>query len=264
MDFDLDLSVCCIKGCDKPSVALGLCINHWRRNKKYGSPVASVRHGGMFKGKSQAERFKMQYKESPSGCWEWVGSRDVDGYGLFKGDHLGQIFKKAHRWSFAFHNDQTIPEGTSVCHSCDNPSCVNPAHLWLGSTKENQQDKWKKGRGGIRKGEDSQHAKITNDQALAILSDPRPYARIAADYGLSAGTVGNIKNRDSWASLGDVEVVKHKRVSPRKGVSDKITPDIVREIRSSNETGKAMAEKFGITPQTVCDIRKRRSWAHIE
>ena len=261
MDF---LTECCIKGCNEKPVALGLCNKHWRRNKLYGSPVALKKHSGMFQGLSPEERFKMQYRESSSGCWEWTGGKDKDGYGTFIGRHQGQLFKRAHRWSFAFHNDQTIPKGSSVCHSCDNPSCVNPAHLWLGSTKENQQDKWKKGRGGIRKGEDSQHAKITNDQALAIISDPRPYARIAADYGISSGTVGDIKSRKSWASLGDVEVVKHKRVSPRKGVSDKITPDIVREIRGSEQTGKALADKFCISPQTVCDIRKRISWAHIE
>ena len=264
MDIDLDPAVCCIKGCDKKTVALGLCVNHWRRNRLYGSPVAHSRHGGMFKGKTQIERFQMQHKVALSGCWEWVGGKDQDGYGIFSGEHLGQKFTRSHRWSFAFHNNQSIPAGSSVCHSCDNPSCVNPAHLWLGTTKENQQDKWSKGRGGIRKMEESQHAKITNEQALAILADPRPHSRIAADYGIAAGTVGDIKSRKSWRGLGDVESVKHKRVSPRKGVSDKMTPEIVREIRGSEQTGKALAEKFGITQQTVCDIRKRRSWAHVE
>lgn len=261
MDFT---SECCIKGCDAKPLALGLCSKHWRRNKLYGSPVALQKHSGMFLGLSAEDRFKMQHRVSNSGCWEWTGGKDQDGYGTFRGEVLGQMFKRAHRWSFAFHNNQEIPKGSSVCHSCDNPSCVNPAHLWLGSTLENQQDKWRKGRGGMPKMEDSQNAKITNEQALAILADPRPHSRIAADYGLSASTVSSLKNRDSWRGLGDVEVVKHKRVSPRKGVSDKITPEIVREIRGSEQTGKALADKFDITQQTVCDIRKRRSWAHID
>lgn len=259
-----DYKICCVKGCDKESVALGLCVNHWRRNKKYGSPVAREKHSGMFKGKSNLERFKMQYKESLTGCWDWVGGRDHDGYGTFKADNLGQMFARAHRWSWSFHNNETIPKGTHICHKCDNPSCVNPEHLWIGSPLENQRDRWSKGRNGNRSGEDSQNAKITQDQALAILADPRPHSRIAADYGISASTIADIKSRKSWRVLGDVEVVKHKRTSPRKGISDKITPEIVREIRGSEQTGKALAEKFGISPQTVCDIKKRRSWAHIE
>lgn len=264
MDLDLDLSVCCIKGCEKPSAALGLCVNHWRRNRMYGSPVASMKHSGMFIGKSPIERFNMQYKVAKSGCWEWVGGKDADGYGSFNGKHLDQFFSRAHRWSWAYHNNKTVPQGAHVCHSCDNPSCVNPDHLWVGSPLENQRDKWSKGRGGVLRGEDSSRAKLTEEQARAVLIDPRPSSRIAADYGVKASTIGSIKARESWRSIEDVEPVKAKRVSPRKGVSDKITPDIVREIRTSTETGKALAKKFGITPQTVCDIRKRRSWAHIE
>lgn len=218
----------------------------------------------MFSGKPPEYRFKMQYKVAKNGCWEWIGGKDPDGYGTFRGEHLGQSFKRAHRWSWAYHNNQKVPAGASVCHSCDNPACVNPEHLWVGSTLENQRDKWAKGRGGIPFGENASRAKLTEEQARAILVDPRPNSRVAADYGVAASTVGDIKGRGSWRSIGDVEPVKAKRVSPRKGVSDKITPDIVREIRTSPEAGKALAKKFGITPQTVCDIRKRRSWAHIE
>lgn len=264
MSLDLDHRVCCIKGCDLPSIALGLCNKHWRRNRLYGSPVAASKHSGMFQGKTAAERFKMQYKVAENGCWLWIGGRDSDGYGTFKGSHLGQELKRAHRWSWAYHNNQTIPKLANICHTCDTPACVNPAHLWLGTVAENQSDKWQKGRGGILTGELSPHAKVSEVQVLEILSDPRPHARIAADYGVTARTISDIKMRRSWAHIEGVEVVKTPRVSPRKGVSDKITPEIVREIRSSTDTGKALAAKFRIAPQTVCDIRKRRSWAHIE
>lgn len=263
-DLDLDFSVCCIKGCEKPSLALGLCSKHWRRNKLYGSPVAIKKHSGMFIGKTQLERFDMQVKKHEIGCWEWVGGKDKDGYGSFMSEHLGQRFQRAHRWSYAYHNNTTIPDGMSVCHSCDNPSCVNPDHLWLGSTKENQQDKWSKGRGGMLRGELLPQAILTEDQVRLILIDPRPSSRIAADYGVSAQTISSIKNRDSWSHINDIQPVKAKRISPRKGVSDKITPEIVKDIRSGKLTGKEYSEKYGITQQTVCDIRKRRSWSHIE
>lgn len=263
MDFLLDHTICCVKGCDDKALALGLCNKHWRRTKLYGSPVASKLHSGMFVWKSALERFEMQYKKRPNGCWEWVSGKDADGYGLFRGDVRGVTFKRAHRWSWAFHNNQDIPKYGNICHTCDNPSCVNPEHLWLGTVKENQQDKWSKGRGNIWRGEQLPQAKLTEEQAKAIMLDPRPHSRIAADFGVTARTVSDVKTKRSWSHL-DIEPVQSKRISPRRGVSDKITPEIVREIRTSTLSGKELAEKYSISPQQVCGIRKRRAWAHID
>jgi len=260
----MDYSICCIKGCEDKVLALGLCNKHWRRNKLYGSPVALKSHSGLFRGMAAEDRFDMQYKVADSGCWEWTASKDRDGYGIFRGEVNEQYLRKAHRFSWALANRKQIPSDMVVCHSCDNPSCVNPAHLWLGSMAENQQDKWSKGRGGILKGDELPQAKLTEQQALSILKDPRPYTAIAADYGITIMTISDIKCRRSWSHLKVDEVARAKRVSPNKGVSSKITPDIVREIRSSTMTGSELSTKFSISRQTVCDIQKRRSWAHIE
>lgn len=259
-----DYSVCCIKGCDKPSVALGLCVNHWRRNKRYGSPVALKSHVGMFIGKPPEVRFAMQIKKQENGCWIWTGGTDQDGYGGFRAEAAGQMHQRAHRWSWSFHNKQPIPRGGMICHTCDTPRCVNPAHLFLGDALINMRDKITKGRARVAQGEQAGRAILTAEQAREILADPRPYAAIAADYNVSPGAIGSIKQRVSWQSLGDVEVARAPRVSPRKGVSDKITPDVVREIRASAEPGKVLAARYGVSVQTVCDIRKRRSWAHVE
>lgn len=264
MDEFLDHKICCIKGCDLPTLALGLCNKHWRRTKKYGSPAVTQKHSGMFIGKSPEVRFKMQYKATEAGCWEWISGKDADGYGLFTGMVDAVPYKRAHRWSWAFHNQAVIPVGGNICHSCDNPSCVNPEHLWLGTALDNQRDKWSKGRANMPFGATSVHSKLTEEQVREILKDPRPASRIAADYGIAAGSVNDIKRRKSWAHLDVENVVKHKRVSPRKGVSNKITPDIVRDVRTSEMRGKDLAVKYGISPQLVCDIRKRRTWAHIE
>ena len=76
--------VCCIKGCEKIVHALGLCINHWRLNRKYGSPVARKTHVGMYRGVPAPERFFMNVKKTET-CWMWTGGKDKDGYGSFRG-----------------------------------------------------------------------------------------------------------------------------------------------------------------------------------
>lgn len=261
MDILLDLSVCCIKGCDKESIALGLCVNHWRRNKLYGSPVAAKSHSGMFRGKPAEERFWMQLKKTDT-CWLWVSNRDRYGYGRFLGAVRGVSTKFAHRFSYMLHKGD-IPSGMLVCHKCDNPPCVNPEHLFLGTESDNMNDKISKGRHRAAFGENAGRAILTEEQVRAILVDPRPHTAIAADYGVKGSTIGSIKQRVSWSHIEGIEPAHAPRVSAHKGVSDKITPEIVVGIRASNETYNVLAQRFGVSISTICDIRKKRSWAHV-
>jgi hypothetical protein len=88
------------------------------------------------------DRFNSKYSKQPdTGCWEWTAGLDRYGYGIF----TVAGFKFAHRISYEIHNG-VEPAGKLVCHTCDNRKCVNPAHLYLGTNKDNMQDMVKKNR----------------------------------------------------------------------------------------------------------------------
>ena len=87
-----------------------------------------------------ATRFMTKINKTPSGCWEWIASTDRDGYGNFNYPTSTSTIKRAHRASYDYFYGG-IPEGMQVLHKCDNPPCVNPTHLYLGSNQQNVNDR---------------------------------------------------------------------------------------------------------------------------
>jgi hypothetical protein len=148
--------------------------------------------------------------EPNSGCWLWLQCTNFRGYGLIRRD--GRT-RTAHRVAFEIVYG-SIPKGMLVCHKCDTPGCVNPDHLFLGTSKDNTADMLRKGRmaTGVRQGaytkpemrrRGEQHgcAKLTADQVRAIRLDPRPQRVIAADYGMKQPQISSIKRREAWGHI---------------------------------------------------------------
>lgn len=133
-----------------------------------------------------------------TGCLEWTRHIDRRGYGTLK--HK-QKHRFAHRmmWEYKF---GPIPEGMNICHKCDNPKCLNPNHLFVGTTQDNVSDKMVKGRFKPVTGERNGCAKLTADQIEAIRLDPRPQHVIAKDYGISQSNVSLIKQGKTWIGGG--------------------------------------------------------------
>ena len=101
-------------------------------------------------------------------CWKWVGSKNSCGYGRMQ---FNGVLEGAHRVSWMIHTDTIpLPKGVHVLHSCDNPECCNPAHLWLGNHKDNMKDRNKKGRtrGGRNVRETSPSARFSERDVLRI------------------------------------------------------------------------------------------------
>ena len=118
-------------------------------------------------------------------CWLWIASLSHNGYGKFK---LNGHMQKAHRIAYIFAYGPILPEFL-ICHSCDNPACCNPRHLFHGSTQENINDRELKQR---------TFSKLTNDEVLRILKDDRVHSKIAQEYNISRSRVGKIKSGKSW------------------------------------------------------------------
>ena len=125
--------------------------------------------------------------EPNSGCWLWMKKSSRRGYGVFIISQYKQIL--AHRASWMAYRG-VIPDGIFVCHKCDNPCCVNPYHLFLGTALDNAQDMLRKGRGNKASGERNGKAKLSSAQVAAIRSDPRsspPVARESNGRNLCGG-----------------------------------------------------------------------------
>ena len=96
-----------------------------------------------------------------------------------------------------------IPDGLLVCHTCDNPPCCNPDHLWVGTNGDNTQDSLKKGRMATQKGEANHSAKLTNSDVIGIRSTGRdvPAWRVALRYGVVDSTIRRIRRGANWKHL---------------------------------------------------------------
>lgn len=190
---------CSFDGCVNKARSLGLCPSH-RAQQKQGKVLAPLQI--QYHGFSEKRRFLMRVGSATStGCKEWTGSRNKVGWHGQWRNEAGQI-ELTHRAAWRMFVGE-IPKDLCVLHKCDNPACVNPEHLFLGTQADNANDMWTKGRA-------------------------RPGTSKGEKHGMS-----------------------------------KINAEIVREIRSSTESGVALAKKFGITPTTVCDVRKHRIWNHV-
>lgn len=146
-----------------------------------------------------AERFWDKVdKGNPGECWEWRGYRNAKGYGGIRIRGKGVY---AHRLSYELNNGP-IPDGMLVCHTCDNPPCVNPGHLWTGSHKDNAADKMRKGRYRHvpRARELNGNAKLTAQIAAAIRAEPagNTVRGLAAKYGVSKSTISAVRRGAAW------------------------------------------------------------------
>lgn len=160
-----------------------------------------------------SERF-WRFVEPGEGCWEWRGTRMLTGYGQIRSGGKDTRWMYAHRLSWEVHFGP-IPEGMKVCHRCDNPPCVRPDHLFIGTDADNVADKVSKGRqlrgdnhpsrrrpDLVRRGEAKPMAKLTEDIVRAIRAEHAAgtitMAALARRYGVSPSIISVVVARKTW------------------------------------------------------------------
>ena len=136
------------------------------------------------------------------GCWEWTGGKVHTGYGRFYADGYADY---AHRIAWKLTRGE-IPEGMCICHRCDNPGCVTPDHLFLGTPADNAADRDAKGQGRNMVGEQNPGAKLTEADVLEIrrlwAETDLDQREIAEMFGISPTQAARIIHREQWGYLG--------------------------------------------------------------
>ena len=191
------MRTCSITGCNNKLVAKGLCSAHRKINKKYGTPIPLCWCGELAQTSVGNQGFSLEcqvhtsrtrfwnYVDIKPGdkCWEWQGSKTSAGYGVIYFEGLNQY---AHRISVKLSNRE-IPTDMYICHTCDNPSCVNPVHLFVGTPHENALDKVSKKRHTF--GQNHPNAKLSDENVLKI--------RELADTGVTQMQIAKLYNVDA-------------------------------------------------------------------
>jgi hypothetical protein len=139
------------------------------------------------------------------GCWIWQGAKGRAGYGSITIGSRSDGTRRnitTHRYSYEQHSGP-VPEGMLVCHRCDNPSCVNPGHLFLGTDADNMRDKVEKRRHARR--DDHGRAKLTSEQVIQVRHDLAAGARqvdVASKFGVVQSVISAIKQGLIWKEEG--------------------------------------------------------------
>lgn len=197
--------LCGFPECRRPTHSRGLCNGH--RQQLNAGRVLTVLRSDV----TVEERFwRLVDMAVPDGCWEWAGTKSRAGYGYFKKPVRKHIYAHRFSWELAY---GPIPEGMYVCHRCDNPPCVNPRHLFLGTAQDNTDDCVAKGRKSNlpplpRRGEAHGGARLTAKQVAEIRDAwAQPHGqrsglgrRLAFEYGVSRQLISAIVTDRVWRS----------------------------------------------------------------
>lgn len=198
-----------------------------------------------------------------SGCWEWTGSKYPKGYGQFWSGTRGR--SGSHRFAYTVFNGP-IPDGLHVCHKCDNPSCVNPDHLFVGTHGENMADMTAKKRHQF--GSRSRNAKFTEDDVKEIR---RAYQagttqpELAAKFGVSDVTISKIVLAATWRHV-DTTPLKckpgYKGERNNRAKLREVDVVSIRQRFANGEDLSSLRREYSMSMDSMWEIVTGETWQH--
>lgn len=162
-----------------------------------GTNEYTYRNG--YRGTLEERMSSKTIKGNPNECWNWTGSLDTAGYACIR---VNKKLCRASHVAFELSSGDKVPNGMIIMHSCDNPACVNPNHLSVGTPLLNSTDKINKGRGKWVKGEEHGMTKTTKKQVEEIRhlfsQGNHTYTSLALIYNVTRTTISNIVRKKTW------------------------------------------------------------------
>lgn len=146
--------------------------------------------------KIKDEKFWAKTKSITNGCIEWQGSTFANGYGCVRRRKLPNSRIRSNRYAYYLYNGE-YPK-YFACHTCDNPKCVNPLHLYDGTPKQNARDRENRGRGHDQRGERNGNAKLTQADVKRIRNMKGTLKQIAKEFEVSFSIISLIRRNEKW------------------------------------------------------------------
>jgi hypothetical protein len=210
-----------------------------------------------------ADRFWEKVDKS-DGCWLWTGATSDRGYGSVNTGGRHGPTRSTHRVAWELTHGP-IPKGMVVCHSCDNPPCVRPDHLFLGTQRANLRDAAAKNR--TMRGEDHVFHRLTEAQVLAIRrrhAEGTSQADLAREYGLHHQHVRNIVVGRNWRHLPISTNLGRIGDRGERHRSAKLTAEKVRAIRADPRVNHILATEYGVSDMAISNVKRRKTWGHVD
>jgi len=187
---------CIVEGCQSTAKARKWCGKHYARWYRLGDPLASIY---VEYGCSDEERLRSHGWTKVEGpldtpCWVWGGNILGTGYGQVS---VNGEMRSPHRFAYETWVGP-IPEEMHVLHSCDNPPCINPLHLRVGTHADNMQDRKIRGRAPDHRGERHPGAKLTWEKVEEIRASQKSNKELASKYGVDPAAIHAVRTGRSW------------------------------------------------------------------
>ena len=186
--------------------------------------------------------------EPMSGCWLWIAAQDPKGYGRVGRKRWGEGM--AHRLVAGLLR-RPVPPNLNLCHHCDTPACVNPAHTFEGTDLDNVRDCIRKGRFSKPFGEATWEARLTDEDVIAIRKSDDTGAALARKYGVGLSTITFARSGRNWSHLNNIAPPKRyfRILSPVDRAAILVDARPIAEI----------AREYGLAYQSVWGLKRRWS-----